>query len=263
MRTKANAGKGMRVSDIMPAINRSAARFTEAQQKKAEYLYDELGKHFWPVIGTANHSAISTMYEAIDLMESAGMIRQRVKTLVKQINSRHEEYCRATHAAIGERYFLWQDIIARAHGNLSPDIMKLYYSIKQQLDRRGVGQSVILSHAYTATTMLSFSTRMFDEMMKIYQSQTVLDITTSYRGGRLTAIENLWRTATDIITPSLKGGDLKLFEDKNCELAINVIAHRYQSMDFINDASTEAMRLNPDMAKYAAEEDRHFFTGEK
>lgn len=231
------------------------------EQKKAAVLYEELGRHFWSIVGPANYSAVATMLDAIDAMEEAGLLRQKLKQLVKRAQKSYRDYINAAKVTLEDRFYLWQDLTAHAHDRLQPDITKLFFSIKQRYDREKVKDSSLLSHVQTVCTMLSLSTGLFDATIDYYQKQTYLDISSYFRKGRLTGIETIWGEVMDIVIPT-EVQMIPLARDENSQRAVSVIARRYQDMDFLDKAAVDAMRLNPSMIKYAAESDRQHFLQE-
>ena len=51
----------------------------KTQIEEAGKLYDEMARNFWPIVGTANHMAMSSMFDCYDLLESQGMLRFEIK----------------------------------------------------------------------------------------------------------------------------------------------------------------------------------------
>ena len=75
-------GSGRVCSDIL----------MRAENVKAEKLGDEVAKHFWPMIGTANQVAFQTIDEAVDMMRETGMLRQREKVMALKALDAYERY---------------------------------------------------------------------------------------------------------------------------------------------------------------------------
>lgn len=234
-------------------------RYNEAEQKKAAELYEQLGQRFWSVVGPANYSAVATMLDAIDVMEDAGIVRQKLKQLVKRAQRQYQEYVKAARDVLEDRFYLWQDMTAHAHDRLRPDILKLFFGIKQHYDNFRIPDSNMLAHLQTTFTMLSLCTGLFDATMDFHQRQTYLDISSYFKRGRLTGIVSIWNEVMELVIPKAVLG-MPLAKDPNCKTAVSVIARRYETMEFLDEAATDAMRLNPSMIKYANEEDRQFFT---
>lgn len=224
---------------------------------KARELYNELENHFWSRVGAANQIAINAMTEAYDAIEDAGMLKQTVKQKANAAMSACEKYLHDCQKEMGDRYYLWSDVVCIAANNLQTDIMHLYYSIKQMLDKHRIPHSDVCSHIQTALAMLTSANLFCDGLIDHFQRHTFFDIGKDFRKWRLTGIESNWREVARLTSRCKE--DISLDSDPNCQLAMTVIFKRYEDMDFLNDAAQKAMPLNPDMAKYANEEDKKYF----
>ena len=166
----------------------------------------------------------------------------------------YKKYDRAAyehfHETGDDRYRLWQDLIARSADRLQPDVQKLYFAVKNVIDRAGCRNSVALAKIQTALALVTLSTLMYDTMAAQFQRQTMIPIRQTCAGGRLTAVESLWREVGWLTGRQvLQGVDLR--DDPACMLGVQVILTRYQAADFLNEAAGEALALNPECEKYA------------
>lgn len=224
---------------------------------KARELYNELEDHFWSRVGAANGIAINAMIEAYDAIEDAGMLKQSVKLKANAAMSAIDKYQHACQKEMGDRYSLWSDVVRIAADNMQTDVNRLYYSIKNQLDKFHIAHSDVCSHIQTSLALLTSSIVFYDGLVDHFQSQTFINITKDFRIGRLTAVENCWREVARLTSRCKE--EINLQEDYNCQLAMRVIFKKYGDMDFLNDAAKKAMPLNPNMAKYALPQDKKYF----
>ena len=251
--------KDKRVMSIHEYSQGRIARSVRSYQAmEAERLADEMAQHFWPMIGTANHMAFQAIDDAVEMMRETGMLRHKEKVHALRAVEEYHKYERAAYEHFmligGDRYALWQDLIGRAAVKMEPDVMKLHYAIKQKIDREGVGRSAVLAQIQTGLALVTLATLLFDTMMTTYQRQTMIDITSSFRAGRITAVESNWREVGELTGRQVMK-DVNLRDDPTCQLAVRVILTRYQQADILNEAAGEALRLNPEAWKYASEED--------
>ena len=221
-----------------------------AQVEKANHLSDEMAHQFWPMIGTANQCAYAAMDEAVEAMKECGMFRQQVKAKAQRAMLEFEKYEAAAHKhfdALGNNTWgLWQDLVCRASDKLQPDIQKLYFAIKNVIDKYGVKNSYALAKIQTALALVTMSTLMYDTMVEQFQRQTPISLKQTFSAGRLTASESCWRMV-GYITGNQTLRDIDLAHDEACALGVRVLLAKYQSADFLNDAAGEALRLNPDV----------------
>ena len=224
----------------------------QQQIEQANELCDEMAQKFWPMIGTANQTAYIAMDDAVEAMRECGMLRQQVKVKAMRALAEYEAYDKAVRRHFQDmddnRYFLWADLVARAADRLQPDVDKLYYSIKNKIDEYRCKDSIALAKIQTALAMVTLSTLMYDTMASQFQRQTMIRISRTFRGGRLTAVESNWKMVGEL-TGRMVMPNVNLRDDPNCALGIQVILTRYQSADFLNEAAKDALDVNPEIKK--------------
>lgn len=237
----------IRINNNQQTISNAIYR---AQVEQADALCDEMAQHFWPMIGTANQTAYLAMDEAVEAMQECGMMKQMVKVKAMKAIEEYERYDKAVkrhfHEIGDDRYYLWADFVARAADMLQPDVTKLYFAIKNRIDEKRVRNSVALAKIQTALALVTLSTLMYDTMASQFQRRTMIRIAETFRGGRLTAVESLWKAVGEITGRQVMQ-DVNLRDDPQCQLGVQVILARYQSAEFLNEAAGEALRLNPEI----------------
>ena len=227
-----------------------------AQQEKAEAVFDEMSKVFWTMQGTANQCAFLAIDDAVEAMQQAGWMRQQVKVKAQRALQEFRKYEKLVfqHFKImdDDRYFLWSDMTSRAADSLQGDADKLYFAIKSVIDRYNVKDSDIHAKIQRAMALIDLAILMYNTMVERYQRQTIIPIGNAFNGGKLTAVQSNWREVAHLTGRSVLPA-IDLNQDKTCHLAIKVILTKYQQADFLNEAAGEALRLNPNCAKYAEE----------
>lgn len=230
-----------------------ATSLLRQQAEQANELADEMAKQFWTMIGTANQVAFVAMDDAMEAMEACGMLRQQVKVKAQRAMQEYERYERSAyrhfHEMCDDRYYLWSDLITRSAERLKPDVQRLYYAVKNVIDRHKVRNSEALAKIQTALALVTLSTLMFDTLLAEFQRQTMFRLEQSFRGGRLTAVESNWKAVGELTGRQVMQ-DVDLKNDEACALGVQVILTRYQKADFMNEAAHEALELNPEMTKY-------------
>lgn len=219
----------------------------QQEMARAEQLQEEMGQKFWPMIGTANQVAFMAIDDAVEAMRAVGWLRHQEKQKAQRALEEYKRYERAAYEHFLEpgddRYALWQDLVGRAAEKLQPDVQKLYFAIKNVIDKCGVAHSDVLAQIQTGVALITLSTLMYDTMAAQYQRQTLVHIADAFRGGRLTAVERNWLQVGEATGRKvMKTVNLK--DDAACQLGINVILTRYQSAEFLNEAAGEALSVN-------------------
>ena len=232
------------------------------QHDRYEELQDDMAKHFWSMIGTANQVAYVAIDDAVEQMREAGMLKQKQKQKALKALEEYHRYERNAYEHfrdVGmERYGFWQDFVGRAADKLQPDVQRLHYAIKNVIDRVGVRNSEVLASIQTGVALVTLSTLMYDTMAEQFQRQTMGDIRSLFRAGRMTAVERNWLEVGDVTGRQVMQ-DVNLKDDPQCQLGINVILTRYQSADFLNEAASEALRVNPAICEQLTDEEKETY----
>ena len=220
---------------------------------RREQLQEEMARHFWPVIGTANQVAYMAIDDAVEAMRERGMLRHNEKRHAQMAVEEYHRYERAAYehfAATGDdRYTLWQDLIGRAAERLQADVQRLFFAAKNVLDREGVKDSDVMAYIQTALALVTLSTLLYDTLLKEYQRQTMLPMGDMFAGGRLTGVERHWMSVGEI-TGRRVMKTVNLRDDEACQTGVRVILNRYQQADFLQEAAREALELNPSAMRY-------------
>ena len=230
--------------------------------QQADRVQDEMAQHFWVMIGTANQTAFMAIEDAIEAMQVAGMYKHQQKQKAQAALAAYDRYQDAAYQhyqSIGDdRYPLWQDLIGRAALKLQPDVQRLFFAIKNVIDRQKVRNAAVLAQIQTGVALITLSTLMYDTMAEQFQRQTMGDIRSVFRGGRLTAVERNWLEVGDVTGRQVMQ-DVNLKDDPACQLGINVILTRYQSAEYLNDAASEALRVNPAICEQLTDEEKESY----
>ena len=243
-------------TNITSADMKMAVMRYNAQQ--ADRVQDEMAQHFWVMIGTANQMAYMAIEDAIEAMQAAGIYKHQAKQKAQAALVAYDRYQDAAYrhyqSIDDDRYPLWQDLIGRAALKLQPDVQRLFFAIKNVIDRQKVRNAAALAQIQTGVALITLSTLMYDTMAAQYQRQTLLDVHRMFDGGRLTAVESCWKAVGEFTGRQVMQ-DINLRDDPTCQLGIEVLLRRYQDADFLNEAAGEALRLNPQSWHHATPED--------
>lgn len=226
-------------------------------QEWAGKLHDEMELKFPPLIGTANQLAANAFYDTYDLLVERGLVRQALKTPVNKTASDWERYQSASKRYFGDRWYLLQDVVTIATNDLAGDTFKLGMSIKQVMDKHRIKDSDICSSVHLTQTLLDIAVGYYDVFVGRYQSKTCLDITKDISFVRLGDMQKRFMPVTRHFSHC--NGIVDLNTDPTIRLGVKILTKYIMDGDIINEAARKAMHLNPDMAKYAKEEHKHYF----
>ena len=230
-----------------------------AEHEKADAVIEKMAQSFWPMIGTANQAAYMAIDDAVEKMRECGMLRQQAKVHAQQALKHYQAYEKAAydhyHQIGDDRYGLWQDLVGRAALKLQPDIMRMYFAIKNVIDRAGVGNSDALAQIQTGVALITTATMMFNTMVEQFQRLTTMPIRRHFIGGRLTAVESHWKMVGEVTGRQVMK-DVNLRDDPACQMGIKVLLNRYADATFLNESAGEAIRINPAIWHHLDEKER-------
>jgi hypothetical protein len=162
-------------------------------------------------------------------------------------NSRMNALCHAIAGhALQDAQAFWKTL---SGGEVQPDVKRLYFAIKNELDRCGVQNSRVYASIQTGLALVTLATLMFDTMMSQFQRQTLVNITHAFLPGRLTAMESCWKAVGEITGKKVLK-DVNLRDNEQCRLGVEVILQRYERADFLNEAAGVALRHNLDILSH-------------
>lgn len=228
--------------------------------EKAEQLRDRLDNMIWSVVGTANQCAAVATIDAFDAIEDAGLLKKEVKLNAVKCAESFETYYRKARGKIHDRFPLWADMVNIAANQLRPCVNDLLTAVQNVIDKHDteVGYkdnipSSLKAQVFTSMALIDVAVNLFDEFVRVHQSQTAYDIKREFLSARLSKAKHHWEIVTHHFSHTK--GTVDLNKDKVCMIAINNLMESYQSTDFINYAAGEAMRLNPETKKYLKKEE--------
>lgn len=221
---------------------------------RAMQYFDRLNSLVNLVVGAVNSIACNALVDAVNELRKSKHYKFKAKQEAKQAIEAYEAWERAHTKNFGDRYNLFLDYLSAAEEAIQPDIDKLYWAIKQVLDKHKTEEAALKSKIETARTLLEYAVCMYDKTLETCRKETGIDFDFLMRPARLTAALHHWTRCEDIVSRT-KGETINLNNDPNCVLAFKVIENKITSEEFINRAGWQSLQENPECRKYVSDED--------
>ena len=247
---------------------------TEIKRRKEiiDGHFDKLNSVMNLVVGAANTIAGKAVIDAKnELYKRKDLWRHEIKLNARLAEKAYYDYERVHTQNLDGGYNLFLDYMSAVEDNMAKDVDMLMYSIAQVLTKHNQSDAMLKARVETARTLSEFSCGVFDKLIeeankKVNSDRALFapsgrlrkpfDFLPYFSRGRLTTMFHYWDKVTAKICRVEKGGGtIILNDDPNCKLAFEIIERKLTSEDFLNKASYEALKLNPDCIRQAVTED--------
>ena len=202
---------------------------------------------FHVIIGGANSVAQTVMLDTINLLSKTnqykGKARHNARLAVKRYNNFDRQNMDDMRNSQMDKRQFYMDYLDDLEERLKPDVFRFRLAIKQVLDKRNVGDSELKSYVLCTYEMLHYCVTLFDRFIKELPSIPPINFKETYRAARLDGVFTAWDNLTDVLCRDCT--NIKLDDDPNCRLALNIIETKIVSEQSINQSGKEALSLNP------------------
>lgn len=231
----------------------------QLDEDMAKKLYDEMARQFWPIVGTANHIAMSSVLDSYDMLEERCMLVYDVKRDMNTSAREYDKYLRGVRKMMKDRFALWSDATRLMASNMQPKVDALKNAVKTFFDKNGVDDTELRATICTTDALVQFSCVLYDVYIDRYQKLTAIDISSGFKIARMTGVNRAFRSVSKKLLNVKTSHDLHVSHDVDCNVALENLQSLFLDMDKMNEACHEALVLNPEMKKYAKPEDLHAF----
>lgn len=220
----------------------------QAWQQNRETL-NHVSALFHVIIGGANSVAQTVMLDTINLLSKTnqykGKARHNARLAVKRYNNFDRQNMDDMRNSQMDKRQFYMDYLDDLEERLKPDVFRFRLAIKQVLDKRNVGDSELKSYILCTYEMLHYCVTLFDRFIKELPYIPPINFKETYRTARLDGVFTAWDNLTDVLCRDC--ANIRLDDDPNCRLALNIIETKIVSEQSINQSGMEALNLNPDV----------------
>ena len=243
-------------TDALPGQQRTPRPFkpyisaaNQAAMPNTEKIVDRISAAAYVVVLCVNDIADASLRDAVAELRTTKYYRHDVKRISRMCLAKYDTFGKRVETVLRNRFQFWMDLADAYSENMQPHVSKLYWSIKNLLDRNFETDSAVKARLCTAEFMLSAAASNFKGYFDAQAEKYGVDIRTWFREADLTNILHMWSRVCDIVlarkTPHCKPIDIA--HDPTCALAGKCIANLMLSSDIINAAGKAAILANPDV----------------
>ena len=220
----------------------------QAWQQNRETL-NHISALFHIIIGGANSVAQTVMLDTINLLSKTnqykGKARHNARLAVKRYNNFDRQNMDDMRNKQMDKRQFYMDYLDDLEERLKPDVFRFRLAIKQVLDKRNINDSELKSYILCTYEMLHYCVTLFDRFIEELPSIPPINFKETYRAARLDGVFTAWDNLTDVLCRDC--ANIRLDDDPNCRLALNIIETKIVSEQSINQSGMEALNLNPDV----------------
>lgn len=238
---------------------------------------DDCHKHVNLICMGVNAIAASAMTDAFFVLQKTKHYRHDVKQHAKAAKQAYESFENRLSKQFGISYDIYMDFLDNIETSLKGDVAKLYFSMKNLLDKNKIKESELIAHVETARTLIEYACVSYDRLVVArsdnlhrllheylmqhpdcpqHLRQKVQAKSTDLSGvcchARMTDAYHHWCCVADKVCKIDKVVDAQ--HDPNCVLAFRVIENKLTSDDFFGSRAYKAILDNKDCCKASAEE---------
>ena len=218
----------------------------QAWQQNRETL-NHISALFHVIIGGANSIAQTVMLDTINLLSKTnqykGKARHNARLAVKRYNNFDRQNMDDMRNKQMDKRQFYMDYLDDLEERLKPDVFRFRLAIKQVLDKRNINDSELKSYILCTYEMLHYCVTLFDRFIEELPSIPPINFKETYRAARLDGVFTAWDNLTGALCRDC--ANIKLDDDPNCRLALNIIETKIVSEQSINQSGKEALSLNP------------------
>lgn len=217
------------------------------QKKEAfEQCYSRLNL----IVGAANSIAGKWLYDAVELLaKDKALFRFAVKHEANECKRIFNEYEHAHLTDHGGMKQFYIDYLDMMDDRVQPHAEKMYWAIKNRLDRERVERSALFAKIELALTLTDYSIYLYDFLIKDIREQWGYDFDHVLHSARLGNLLKRWESLEKLVCKLPKGVVIDLNKDETCMLGFRCIENILTNEDELNKAASAALSLNPDIMK--------------
>lgn len=202
------------------------------------------------VVGAANSIAGGWLADTVEQMQKdARLFRHQVKHEARECLRMFNDYERAhltNHCGMKAFYIDYLDMM---DDRTRPHTEKMYWAVKNRLDKASVTGSAMKARVEMTLTLLDYSVYLYRSLISDVRAQTGYDFDPVLRKACLAPLLRRWETVERLVCKTRKGVRIDLNDDPACMLGFRCIENVLTSEDTLNSAALQALRLNRDVAE--------------
>lgn len=251
---------GNNLRQTMTRANMPAALIKDALlsgEWKRKIEWEHWSSLFHCVVIPMNDIALSLLKDAHVALKKSKRYKHSVKKNIKAAERAGDKYERMLYEEsrlnrYGDRRGYLMDYMDTWQENMKHDIDILRFSINRYVNRLNIKEAELATSVFLTHVMLEYACVLWDRFWKMAKEKTGKDLSTMYKAARLTNVLNYFVTVSQSFDPQ---NIVNINDDKDCQLAMNIIERKATSVNTINAAGEQALEYHKDLMKWSDELD--------
>lgn len=208
-------------------------------------------------VGVANEVARLAISDGMALLEKSRYYRHNIKRWSRETFRRQEAYEYLHSQNFGDRTQLWLDYLDAVENEFRPHIFNVFMSLKQVMDRHRQSDSLLKAKLECGRVCATLAVAQFDVLMADEKQRWGVDYTSMFMPARYDGPLQTWTYICEcLVKDEHPESPMSLTEDRNCQLAYDILARKLNDESLINRIGAVAIHYNLDVArKYASPDD--------
>ncbi|MGJ0697988.1 hypothetical protein ACR75N_04725 [Parabacteroides merdae] len=166
--------------------------------------------------------AANAVYNLPESLAEDGLFKQNIKSKTKALINAVKSFERTTYSAYGDKAKFLEESVGRIVEEIGLDVEKIFWSIKQFLDKNRIDKTSALSRVEQARTLISLSIKIHEARIRKLQAINPDLPSMAYlrMDKPLMFIDDLSR---DLCRNIIAGKTINLNDDTNCRLSVAVL----------------------------------------
>ena len=226
-------------------------------RKEYEKGFWETDKLINTVVGIGNEMARLAISDGIKAVEQSSYYKHQVKKWCRQTFAEQERY-EHTHLRkmLKDQQQLFLDFLDAVEKEFRPHIFNIYMSVKQVMLKHKQSNADLKARVECGRICATMACASFDSLMEAHREKFGVDYTALFQQFRYTKPMVLWTNVADVIVVNDHPEDhVSLTEDKNCQLAYDIMSRKLSDFNLINRIGYVAISLNQEIARKYANDD--------
>lgn len=249
---------GNNLRQTMTRANMPAALIKDALlsgEWKRKIEWEHWSSLFHCVVIPMNDIALSLLKDAHVALKKTKRYKHSVKKNIKAAERAGDKYERMLYEEsrlnrYGDRRGYLMDYMDTWQENMKHDIDILRFSINRYVNRLNIKEAELATSVFLTHVMLEYACVLWDSFWKMAKEKTGKDLSTMYKAARLTNVLNYFVTVSQSFDPQ---NIVNINDDKDCQLAMNIIERKATSVNTINAAGEQALEYHKDLIKWSDE----------
>lgn len=212
--------------------------------KRKEEARENCSNLFWTTIMVCRFIAKQEFLKVYDWYDEHNQIKFHNKKYLEAIKrdfDKHDDYLEQNMESRARN--LEYDFCNKIYGGVEKELLDLKLTFKFYFERKGIKDCDIKAQIETARAMMNLFQDAYEKLFELYVEEYHINFKNDYKEADLSVgCENMWAFAD--VNIQFRKYDLHPTKNYACEQAYLAINEKLTNVDFVDEQSLEALKLN-------------------